>query len=91
MSNQDILDKGRLLVGQKVKLLVTPKDYVYRGVKYDMTSYVIDDPEMESKMRACAYNVRIKTPGTVWTQDYLMNRLNFKIDKDGIITDVYLG
>lgn len=81
------------LIGQKVKLKET--ESVIRMPHLRMSkkvkSYELDDPEMEAKINALGDNIRIFTPGSGGTMDFVSSRVNVYIEIDGTISGISVG
>lgn len=82
-------------IGQKFKLKSTTITKMYEALSdkpITYTSYQLDDPIMEEKIRAAfPGKVRITLPGTMQTQDHLPTRTNVHISADGIIIRISKG
>lgn len=78
------------LVGQRVKVLVTEHVYTSTaGAAFPYKSIKIDDPEMTAKVKEIGGRWRV--PGWVYTADVRPERLNVRIDEEGLITEVFYG
>jgi hypothetical protein len=79
------------LVGLTVNLKKIKHSFTLNnGIEVPFTSYLVEDPAMEARFKELP-NCRIKLPGRVYTQDYRLDRINIRINEEGLITEVFVG
>jgi hypothetical protein len=89
---ENTMQKARSLIGTTVE-----GHWVEHEVVIGKNSHTIKhqnvDPEAYKKIEASTgfKNFRIFYHGGMYTQDIRSDRINFQIDKDFIITEVYIG
>jgi hypothetical protein len=81
------------LVGEQVAIIRTKSSWTSQsGVTFDSDAITIVDPEMTERVeRLLGEPWRWRIPGNVYTLEWNPNRMNVRIDKEGVITEVFGG
>lgn len=78
-------------IGKKLILKVRRKKFQLGDKIVEVCEYKIFDPEMQNKLEMLSPKIRYFLPGDVGTCDYQNDRINFYIDKNGIIFKIDRG
>lgn len=79
------------LVGTKIYVQVETHIHTHTGDEY--RTYKVNDPVKVREIEAAfpGQTVRLMTPGSLWTCDVCMGRINVVIEEDGTISRIYEG